>query len=100
MSKLEKIAACVGIALVGAAILQELRRPREEREWHGRVAGVVPYEFRRPTLSRIRERVWSPEEERLFNDTVFGVGWTPNLGRVARLDRDRRAASNGARAIA
>jgi len=31
--------AAIGIVI--AAIREELSKPREEREWHGRVAGVV-----------------------------------------------------------
>ena len=38
-----------------AAIYQELRKPPEARTWNGKVAGVVPYDFRIPTLDRLRE---------------------------------------------
>ena len=36
--------------LVGAAIRDQLRRPPQERTWHGTIAGF-PYDFRIPTLS-------------------------------------------------
>lgn len=68
------------------AVAQELRKPRGEREWHGAV-GPVPYDFRKPTLDRLRSRMWSPESP-LIQPRAFGVGWTLNLGRaVAALRR-------------
>lgn len=71
-----------GVALVIAAIRQELRKPREQRDWHGRVAGVIPYEFRPPTPHRIKDAVWNHDDERIFTDTAFGVGWAVNLAGV------------------
>jgi hypothetical protein len=72
----------VGATLVGAAVATELRKSAEERTWHGRVAGRVPYDLRPPTLSRVRDRLWNPTDHRVLVPTVFGVGWTINLGRV------------------
>ena len=43
----------------------------------------VPYEFRPPTISRIRERLWNPEDKRIFTPHVFGVGWAVNFYQVA-----------------
>lgn len=77
------------LALAVTAIVRELRLPAEERTWHGRVARVVPYDFRRPTLDRFRERVWNPDGPHLVGPRVFGVGWTVNLGRAMRLVRER-----------
>ena len=74
-----------GLALVAAAIVTEYRKPPAEREWHGRLAGFVPYDFRRPTLDRARAAMWNPESARLFYPQVFGVGWTVNVGRLVRL---------------
>jgi hypothetical protein len=74
----------VGIALAGAAVLKELRKPRADRQWHGTVAGFLPYDFRRPTLERVRASLWNPDSPRLFTPQVFGVGWTVNLGRLFR----------------
>jgi hypothetical protein len=72
---------------VVAAVARELRRPPEEREWHGRLAGLVPYDLRPPTVARVRDRWWNPEDDRLFTEQVFGVGWSLNLARLARLLR-------------
>ncbi len=62
-----------------AAIYQELRKPPEERTWHGKVAGIVPYDFRLPTIARIREAYWNPESDVVFTDRVLGVGWAVNI---------------------
>jgi hypothetical protein len=75
------------LAFIAAALITELRKPKEERRWHGRLAGVVPYEFRPPTLARVRERWWNPDDERLLTEHVFGVGWSINLAHVARAVR-------------
>src|SRR5579864_3652715 len=65
--------------LVVAAVATELTKPAEERTWEGRVFGLVPYDFRPPTLQRIRDAYWNPHSDRLFSDRVFGVGWAVNL---------------------
>jgi hypothetical protein len=66
------------IALI-AAIYQELRKPPAERTWHGKVAGFVPYDFRIPTVERIRSAYWDPASDRIFTDRVIGVGWAVNI---------------------
>ncbi len=75
------------LGLTAAAIMQELRKPAPERQWHGRVARFVPYDFRFPTPERIRSAWWNPDSEQILMPQVFGVGWTVNLGRVFRLLR-------------
>lgn len=67
-----------------AAIYQELRKPPEARAWNGKVAGVVPYDFRLPTLERLREAYWNPDNEQVFSEKVFGVGWAVNIPVAAR----------------
>ena len=44
----------------------------------------VPFEFRIPTIERAKNRVWNPNDRRLFNPNIFGVGWTLNLHEAAR----------------
>lgn len=73
------------VGLVVAAVVTELRKPEPERTWHGRVGGVVPYDFRPPTLERIRDAYWNPHSDELFSDRVFGVGWAVNLHRAKEL---------------
>ena len=72
--------------VLGAALVRELRTPAAERTWHGQVAGVVPYDLRPPTLARLRATFWNPDGP-LVVGQAFGVGWTLNLGRLARLMR-------------
>lgn len=72
----------VGVTLIGAAVATELRKPTDERTWEGRIAGLVPYDLRPPTLARVHERLWNPTDHRILVPTVFGVGWTVNLGRL------------------
>lgn len=86
-TRLRDVVRAVGLALAVAAVVKELRKPSDERTWHGVVAGFVPYELRPPTFSRFRERVWNTDSEHLIGPRVFGVGWTLNLGRVYTLAR-------------
>jgi hypothetical protein len=85
MTRQQRFGRLIGLALIGAAVATELRKPREQRTWHGKVAGIVPYDFRPPTFERMQAAFWSPDEERLFSEMPFGVGWTLNFGRVTRL---------------
>lgn len=84
VEKLRRLASVVGIGLAGAAVIQELRKPPAERTWHGRLWERVPYEFRLPTMDRLREAYWAPEDPHVFTDTAFGVGWSVNVGRLLR----------------
>jgi hypothetical protein len=81
--RVKRVVRALWIALIGAAIADALRKERA----HGELFGFVPYDFRLPTLDRARSRTWNPESARVLTPTTFGVGWTVNLGRVARLAR-------------
>ena len=75
----------IALAIIGVvAIVQELRKPPEDRTWHGKVAGFVPYDFRKPTAERFRQTYWDPEGP-VISSKVWGVGWAPNLGAVKKL---------------
>lgn len=75
----------LALAIIGVvAIIRELRKPREERTWHGQVGGFVPYDFRKPTLERFRTTYWDPDGP-ILSSKAFGVGWAPNFGAVKRL---------------
>ena len=87
MERFRRFVKLVGFGLVVAAVIDQLRRDPEERTWEGSVAGIVPYDFRMPTLERARSRWWNTDDDRLFVPQVFGVGWTINLARLARLAR-------------
>jgi len=87
VGRLRRFVKLVAFGLVVAALIDQLRRDPEERTWEGSVAGIVPYDFRMPTLERARSRWWNTDDDRLFVPQVFGVGWTINLARLARLAR-------------
>ena len=82
---LRRLVRFVTFGLVVAAVATELSKPAEERTWQGKVGGVVPYDFRPPTLERFRDAYWNPESDHLFSDRVFGVGWAINLYRAKTL---------------
>jgi hypothetical protein len=69
---------------VGAAVGKELRKPRGRRTWHGRILGLVPYDFRLPTVRRVKSRWWNPLDRRLFTPRAFGIGWAINFGRLVK----------------
>ena len=77
MKPLKLLAAVLTIA----AVIKELRLPKEERTWHGALGGFVPYDFRMPTVEKIKATFWSPDGAIVVN-RVFGVGWTINLGAI------------------
>ncbi len=75
----------LGLAIIGViAIIQELRKPQDERTWHGKVVDLVPYDFRMPTIGRVRSTYWDPEGP-IFPGKVFGVGWALNFGVLTRM---------------
>jgi hypothetical protein len=88
-SRLKGLVRAAAVALGALAILQEMRKSGPDRTWNGKI-GPVPYDFRPPTPSRIRQRLWNPDDNRILVPQLFGVGWTINLGRVVRLIRARR----------
>ena len=70
------------LAVVGIiAVVGELQKPPAERTWHGRVADLIPYDFRLPTAERFRETYWDPEGP-MITSKLWGVGWALNLGAV------------------
>lgn len=81
---LRGLASAVSAGLLGAAVVHELRKPAGERAWHGRLWNRIPYELGPPTVERLRHAYWAPENRRVFTDTPFGVGWSVNMGRLAR----------------
>jgi hypothetical protein len=85
LRNIRRLIRFTAFALVAAAVATELAKPAPERTWQGKVAGVVPYDFRPPTWQKIREAYWNPESDRLFSDRVFGVGWALNLYRAKTL---------------
>jgi hypothetical protein len=47
-------------------------------EPQGRFIGL-PYDFRRPTVARVRSRLWNRDDRRVFTPKSFGWGYDLNL---------------------
>ena len=80
---LKLVRTAIWLAFFGA-LYQELRKAPEERTWHGKVGGVVPYDFRIPSFNNLREAYWAPDRDVIFTEKVLGVGWAVNLPVAAR----------------
>ena len=65
-------------ALMGLAIREQLQRPPEERTRHVTLYGI-PYDFRWPTIERLRETFWNKDTARVLVPQVFGMGWSINF---------------------
>jgi hypothetical protein len=77
------------LGLTAAAVAEQLRKPESERDWHGALGGVIPYDFRPPTIERLRATYWAPETDELFRPHAFGIGWGLNVGRLVKVYRDQ-----------
>jgi Family of unknown function (DUF5808) len=44
----------------------------------GKILGI-PFDFRKPTYARMKQRMWNPEDERIMVPRTYGIGWTVNL---------------------
>jgi DNA-binding NarL/FixJ family response regulator len=63
------MALSLGVAAL--AIAQELSKPA----WNGRVLGFIPYDFRPPSLERIRASLWNPEDPHVLTSQLLaGMG--------------------------
>lgn len=85
MSRTSRVASSVGFSVLLSLVITELRKPAPERTWHGQMGGVVPYELRPPTPARFVDAWWSPKRDQILTPTTWGVGWSINIGRLARI---------------
>lgn len=83
-STLKDLVRLVTLTVAVIAIVKELRKPAEERTWHGKVGDFIPYDFRVPTVERLRDTYWNPDGP-FLSAKAFGVGWAPNFGVLKRL---------------
>ena len=90
----QRVIRLVTLAVAATAVVKELRTPADERQWNGLVLGFVPYDFRVPTIERIKERFWDPEGAHVINPRVFGVGWTLNVGKVVAIAQQKVGSSS------
>ncbi len=65
-------------ALMGLAVREQLQMPPEERTWHGTLFNI-PYDFRRPTIERLRQTFWNKDTARVLVPHAFGMGWSINF---------------------
>ncbi len=49
----------------------------------GRFLGL-PYDWRRPSKARIKNRAWDPANPRLFVPKAYGWGYSINFARLLR----------------
>lgn len=84
MRKIRRYVSLFFMVVSAAATVEQLMKPAEERDWHGQIL-FIPYDFRPLTPSRIKERWWNPEDERLLTPHIFGVGWSLNLYRLKQM---------------
>jgi hypothetical protein len=73
-----RLLQATAITVTLAAVCQELEKPKEERDWHGKV-GFIPYDFRMPTLQRLKQGYWNPDSANIFSPEVCGIGWAINF---------------------
>jgi uncharacterized protein DUF5808 len=59
------------------------------RKRTGKFLGV-PYDWRRPTVARLKSSWWNPKDRRIVTPRAFGWGYDFNLSEVARRLRLRR----------
>jgi hypothetical protein len=72
------------VLAVAGALYRELRLPPEERTWHGRLFGVIPYDFRLPTPARIRDAYFNTKSDTVFTPEPIGVGWAVNVAAILK----------------
>lgn len=84
MRGMRRMVRLLSMAAVAASLAKELRKPKDQRTWHGEVFGFVPYDFRLPTLQRVKDSVWNPRNEHVLVGRPLGVGWSVNFYQVWR----------------
>ena len=83
MKRFSKLARNATLLLLAAAVVDQIRRPADERTWTGNIS-VFPYDLRIPTKQRVLDRWWNPDDNRILTPKVFGVGWDINVFQVLK----------------
>ena len=84
MRKIRRWMKIANYGLLAWAIATELKKDPKDRQWHGELAGVVPYDFRIPTPDKIKKTYWDTGSDQVIKRSAFGVGWTVNFAVIAR----------------
>ena len=50
----------------------------------------MPYDWRRPTLARVKHRWWNRKDRRIFTPKAYGWGYDVNFAELGRRLRLRR----------
>jgi hypothetical protein len=82
--RFQRFTSVLGLALVVASLIRELRLPPAQRMWHGALFGRIPYDWRPPTPQRMLDAFWQPRSTSVVCPTVFGLGWSVNLAALLR----------------
>jgi hypothetical protein len=75
---LDFVVGAIVVSLLGSAVAQQLSLPADERTWHGQIAGI-PYDFRVPTVEKLRNTFWNKDTARILVPHAFGMGWSINF---------------------
>lgn len=73
------------------------RDETEAKDKTGTFLGI-PYDWRRPSWARFKQRIWNPNDHHVFGPKWYGWGWTVNLYELAarlRLVKRSDAKSSG-----
>jgi hypothetical protein len=89
VKKLKRLFFLFNVVVGAIAVYEQLQRDPIDRTWHGKAMGVVPYDFRPPNPQRFMDAWWNPDDERIFTERDFGIGWAINLHRVYKLFVDK-----------
>jgi hypothetical protein len=78
---LVRLAQATYLTITIAAVCQELEKPSKRRTWRGKI-GLIPYDFRLPTLERFKRAFWNDGDDRIFTPEPLGIGWAVNIHSV------------------
>ena len=78
-----RILLAAGAVLVGAAVAEELMKPREQRTWEGRILDLIPYDLRIAPPEGFREAKANPSQARIV------LGYRLDLENAVKFARRR-----------
>ena len=79
-----KIGFIKSIVLLSSMLVTSRMLEDSGMRLNGSLMGV-PYDFRPPTLGRIKDRVWNPQDKRVITPMAYGIGWTINIPSLFRM---------------
>jgi uncharacterized protein DUF5808 len=79
MKRLNTVLSVLVFASFAAAVVEQMRRPADQRTWRGRAFDVIPYDFTVPTMDRLVQAYWNPNSSTILTDRPLGIGWAVNF---------------------